>query len=478
MIINIKLDMRLNHAKYKYGIYQLFNIFFPNAEINFVEEQEANYNVFLEDNYIIINGKNNKKKYLIDESISQKDNVKKSIYLYLKDETKKSFPWGTLIGIRPSKIALSLLTKNKTSQDIIDYYYKNYLTSREKAQLCIDVAKREENFVNKDNKSISIYIGMPFCPTRCLYCSFTSNPIGKNKKLVEEYIKCLSFEIEKIRKYIDKKELLVETVYFGGGTPTSVDNNQFEYIMEKIYNNFICNRNTKEFTVECGRPDSINKEKFKTMKKYNVSRISINPQTMNDDTLKVIGRSHTVEDVIRSFNEARELGFDNINMDIIVGLPGEGISYIENTYKKILQLKPDSLTVHGMSIKRGSKLYNKLESILNYNQDELNEMFQTTSKLAEKLNMKPYYMYRQKNMLGNMENVGYSTEGKECIYNIQMIEERQTIIALGADGVSKIVFRDENRIERVPNVKDVIEYNKRVEEMVRRKVHALEELYK
>ena len=477
MIINIKLDEFLNYGKYRYGIYQLFNIFFPNSEINFVESEEANYTLSLENDNINIKGLNGHQKYKIDESIPQKDNVKKSLYSYLKDETKKSFPWGTLIGIRPSKIALSLLSENKSSKDIIDHYYKTYLTSEKKAQLCIDVAKREAAFVNKSDKSISIYVGMPFCPTRCLYCSFASNPIGKNKKLVEEYIKCLSFEIEEIKKYIDKKDISIETVYFGGGTPTSVDNNQFEYIMEKIYNNFICNRSVKEFTVECGRPDSITKEKFKTMKKYGTTRISINPQTMNDDTLKVIGRSHTVEDVIKSFNEARELGFDNINMDIIVGLPGERLSHIENTYKKIMELKPDSLTVHGMSIKRGSKLYNRLESLLNLDQNELNSMFQKTFELADELNVKPYYMYRQKNMLGNMENVGYSTEGKECIYNIQMIEEKQTILALGADGVSKIIFKDENRIERVPNVKDVIEYNKRVEEMVKRKVHALEELY-
>lgn len=477
MIINIKLDIKLNYSKYRYGIYQLFNMFFPNTEINFVDGEDANYTISLEDEYITIKGRTHNKKYLIDESISKKDNVKKSIYLYLKGETKKSFPWGTLIGIRPSKIALSLLTKNKSSEDIIDYYYKNYLTSRKKAELCIDVAKREEAFVNKSDKSISIYIGMPFCPTRCLYCSFTSNPIGKDKKSVEEYIKCLSFEIEGIRKYIDKKGLSIETVYFGGGTPTSVDNNQFEYIMEKIYNNFIANRSTKEFTVECGRPDSINKEKFKTMKKYNVTRISINPQSMNNDTLKVIGRSHTVKDVIQSFNEARELGFDNINMDIIVGLPKEQLEHIENTYKEILKLKPDSLTIHGMSIKRGSELYSKFEKELNIEQKELNKMFQITSSLAEKLNMKPYYMYRQKNMLGNMENVGYSIEGKECIYNIQMIEERQTVIALGANGISKIVFRDENKIQRVPNVKDVLEYNKRVEEMVKRKVNELEKLF-
>lgn len=221
-------------------------------------------------------------------------------------------------------------------------------------------------------------------------------------------------------------------------------------------------------------------EKLNTLKKYAVNRISINPQTMNDNTLKLIGRGHNSKDVIDKFKLARSLGFDNINVDIIVGLPGEGLKEIKYTCSEILQLSPDSLTVHGMSLKRGSKLHQNILNNIHMKvamQDELNKMYDETVKLSKALNLKPYYMYRQKNMVGNMENVGYSRLGKECIYNIEMIEERQTIIAIGANAVSKIIFLEENRLERFPNVKDVREYTKRIEEKVESKIKFLNELY-
>ena len=218
---------------------------------------------------------------------------------------------------------------------------------------------------------------MPFCPTTCLYCSFASNPIaGRNtSKMVEPYLEKLNEEIDIIKEFIDKKGLNVECVYFGGGTPTSINENQFENLIKKVHESFISGRKVKEFNVECGRPDSITEGKLKTMKKYNVSRISINPQTMNEDTLKLIGRHHTVEDIIEKFNMARKIGFDNINMDIIVGLPNETLNHIENTCTEILKLKPDSLTVHGMSIKRGSKLYEEIyiDKVRILEQNSLNE---------------------------------------------------------------------------------------------------------
>ena len=216
------------------------------------------------------------------------------------------------------------------------------------------------------------------------------------------------------------------------------------------------------------------------MKKYEVSRISINPQTMNDETLKLIGRNHTVEDVKEKFNMARELGFEDINMDMIIGLPGEGYEEALNTAREIKKLKPDSLTVHGLSLKRGSRLYENFilkKGLGIKNQDEITKMYNESKKLSKELNLKPYYMYRQKNMVGNMENIGYAKEGKECIYNMQMIEDTQTIIALGADAVSKVVFKDENRIERFPNVKDVREYVNRIDEMIEGKIKLLDTLY-
>ena len=322
---------------------------------------------------------------------------------------------------------------------------------------------------------------MAFCPTRCLYCSFASNPIGGNKKLVTPYLEALTFEIKAIKDYIDKKGLEIESVYFGGGTPTAVSNEEFQSLMVSINDAFVKNRNLDEFTVECGRPDSITREKLLTMKEFNVTRISINPQTMNDDTLKLIGRNHTAEDAVEKFNLARELGFDDINMDMIIGLPGEGLKEAKKTAEEIKKLNPDSLTVHGLSLKRGSRLYENFilkKGLGIKSQEEIAKMYEESKKLAKDLGLKPYYMYRQKNMVGNMENLGYSKEGKECLYNMQMIEDKQTIIALGADAVSKVVFLEENRLERFPNVKDVREYVNRIEEMVEGKIKLLDTLYK
>lgn len=474
MVINIAL----NNFKYRYDIYQMFNLFYPFSQIVF-EEGSWDYKIDIEEDKVLISDKEEVKEFFISEVGKRKEEIKKAVYIFLRDKTEKVFPWGTLVGIRPSKIALSLLNEGKSEDEIVDYFYKHHLTNEEKARLCIKIVEVEKRMVNKDKNTISLYIGMPFCPTRCLYCSFASNPITSCKRIVEPYIHSLIHEMEEMKRFIREKALTVQTIYFGGGTPTAVDNTQFEYIMKNIYNKFIYGNNIEEFTVECGRPDSLTKEKFSTMKKYRVDRISINPQTMNEDTLKLIGRKHTVCDVIEKFKMARKMGFNNINMDIIVGLPKEGLSHIKNTCQEILKLKPDSLTVHGLSIKRGSRLHeNMKEHLEKVHQNELNLMYKETCKLAEDLDMAPYYMYRQKNMVGNMENIGYSRFGKECIYNIQMIEEKQTVIALGADAVTKVIFLDEDRIERVPNVKDVIEYNKRIDEMIERKIVELEKLYK
>ena len=260
----------------------------------------------------------------------------------------------------------------------------------------------------------------------------------------------------------------------------NVLNEEFEDVMKEVYEAFVKDKNLKEFTVECGRPDSITSEKLQTMKTYDVTRISINPQTMNDDTLKMIGRGHTSAQVIEKFNLARSMGFNDINMDMIIGLPGEGIKEVLHTKNEILKLKPDSLTVHGLSLKRASILYENFilkKGIQVKKQEELAQMYEESRILAQELGLHPYYMYRQKNMVGNMENLGYSRKGAECIYNIEMIEDKQTIIALGADAVSKVVFLDENRIERFANIKDIKEYCNRIDEMIQGKINLLDSLY-
>lgn len=476
----MKIKVKLNDMKYRYDVYQIVNIFFNLVDIDFSEE-EYDINIIINEDSVVVEYKGIVKKYGFDVELALKENIKKCIFDFFTEQSGKILPWGILIGIRPSKIALSLINEGKNDDYIIEYYQKHFSLRKDKAELCIKVAKLEKELVNENTNLVSVYIGMPFCPTRCLYCSFTSSPIESCKNIVEPYLNALQLEIVETAKYIKKNNLRIQCVYFGGGTPTAVNDEQFEEIMQHVYNSFVLNNEVKEFTVECGRPDSITLNKLESMKKYKVDRISINPQTMNDETLKLIGRRHSIEDVVTKFNLARNCGLDNINMDIIVGLPGEELKHIKRTCDEIYKLAPDSITVHGMSIKRGSKLHENIVNKMQLQipeQEELNEMYQETIELSNNCGMIPYYMYRQKNMVGNMENVGYCKEGKEGLYNIQMIEERQTIIACGADAVTKVVFLNENRLERHANVKDVREYINRVEEMVEKKLNLLDTLYK
>ncbi len=472
----MEVKIKLNDMKYRYDVYQMFNIYFPLDEIKFLDDGDYIVNILEDKVEFKCNEYYNETK--IFENI--KEDIKRLVFSSLKDITKEEYPWGILVGIRPSKIALKYLEEGKTEEEIIEIFKTKHLANEEKAKLCIEIAKAEEKFVNKNSNSIAIYIGMAFCPTRCFYCSFAANPIIGNKKLVSPYLEALIREIKAMKKYVNDRKLNIESVYFGGGTPTAVNNEEFEIVMKEAYEAFVKDKNVKEFTVECGRPDSITREKLQTMLNYDVTRISINPQTMNDDTLKMIGRGHNSNEVIEKFNLARSMGFNDINMDMIIGLPGEGIKEVLHTKEEILKLKPDSLTVHGLSLKRASILYENFvlkKGIQVKKQNELALMYEESRKLANELGLKPYYMYRQKNMVGNMENLGYSRKGAECIYNIEMIEDKQTIIALGADAVSKVVFLEEGRIERFANIKDVREYVSRIEEMVEGKKKLLDTLY-
>ncbi len=474
----MKVKVYLNDLKFRYEVYQLFNVYFSMREIDFVDKDEADYTFYIDDKILRFEYKD----YCREESLGEdvKNSLRRFLFLCLRDLTNDIYPWGILIGIRPSKIALKLIKEGKSEEEVIQIFKEKYLAHEDKAKLCIDVAKSEERIVNKDKNNIAIYIGMAFCPTKCLYCSFTSNPISVYKKMVIPYIEALIKEIRGISKYIDEKNLNIESVYFGGGTPTAVSDGEFMMVMDEIYNNFIKGHKVKEFTVECGRPDTLNKSKLTTMKECNVTRISINPQTMNDKTLKLIGRSHSSEDIKEKFMMARELGFDDINMDIIIGLPGETHEEVLHTKNELIKLKPDSVTVHGLALKRGSRMYEEFilkKGISLVSQEEIIKMYEESKDLAKKLDISPYYMYRQKNMVGNMENLGYAKEGKECIYNIQMIEERQTTIALGAAAVSKVIFLEEDRLERFPNLKDLHEYISRIDEMIEGKKKLLDTLY-
>jgi coproporphyrinogen dehydrogenase HemZ len=474
------IKIYLNNLDYRNDIFQIINLYNSLEDIEFVEIDNADYIIIIDTAKISISDTINKYEYIYKNDIKLSDEIKLAVFLFFKKITEISFPWGTMLGIRPSKIAIKLLRSGYNENQIVDYYKKHYETSAEKSSLCIEIARFEDSYINSDTKNVSIYVGMPFCPTRCSYCSFASNPIASCSSLVEPYLEALTKELISTSNYVKDKGLKVQCVYFGGGTPTSINEIQFENIMKSIYNEIIRKYEVEEFTVECGRPDSITEKKLKVMKECHVHRISINPQSMNDETLKRIGRAHSAQDVIEKFNLARTVGFDNINMDIIVGLENEGLNEIKNTCREILKLEPESITVHGLAIKRASRIHENLLHGKVYNklsQDEIIKMYDKTAELAALLNMKPYYMYRQKNMFGNMENIGYSKPGKEGIYNIQMIEEKQTIIAHGADGASKVVFIEEDRLERFFNVKDVKEYISRIDEMVTKKIKLLNSLF-
>lgn len=396
-----------------------------------------------------------------------KNRLKRLIYQALSEYTERRLPWGTLTGIRPVKIPETMLEEGKAEPEIMNYMKKSYLISDEKADLALQIARREKallELLHYEN-GYSLYIGIPFCPTTCLYCSFTSYPVFSWKKKINDYLDALDREIDYVSE--SHREKVLDTVYIGGGTPTTLEPDELERLLTKIRESFDLSH-LKEFTVEAGRADSITREKLAVLKKYGITRISVNPQTMKQETLDLIGRKHTVAQVKEAFAMAREAGFSNINMDIILGLPGEDAEDVRNTIEEIGKLAPDSLTVHSLAIKRASKLSqwiveNGISTLKN-----TEETMQITAQGAAEMGMVPYYLYRQKNMSGNFENVGYAKEGKFGIYNILIMEEKQNIVALGAGSISKRLFPG-GRIERCENVKEVAQYMERIEEMIERK---------
>ncbi|MBR1860534.1 MAG: coproporphyrinogen dehydrogenase HemZ [Lachnospiraceae bacterium] len=394
------------------------------------------------------------------------------LYDELVKKTGRTLPWGTLNGVRPTKLAYSRLEEGRSDEDIVDYYINERKTSRYKAELALDIAKRERELLKNLHLTdgYSLYIGIPFCPSTCLYCSFTSYPIGAYRKEVDRYLDALISELEFVAEKMRGK--ILDTIYIGGGTPTTLSPEQLDRLLGRVAQLFDTAL-LREYTVEAGRADSITEEKLRVIKSYGITRISINPQTFNQETLDFIGRKASVARLLEVWPVARSLGFDNINMDIILGLPGEGAAEVENTIRMVKQLKPDSLTVHSLAIKRASKLAqwiidNGKETIRNSD-----AVMDIAAKGAEELGLVPYYLYRQKNMSGNLENVGFAAPGKEGIYNILIMEELQSILAVGAGTVTKRVYYENGKVSkltRCENVKEVGMYCDRIKEMMERKL--------
>lgn len=396
--------------------------------------------------------------------------LKAALYRLLSDYTGKELPWGSMTGVRPTKIATGMLERGETEEQIHRVYTDVYLARGQKADICIEVAKREQELF-KDftyEKEYCLYVGIPFCPTRCLYCSFTSYPIAAYQDRTDDYLQALYRELEFVAGFAAYRNKKLSAVYIGGGTPSALTAKQLASLITRITESFDM-QYVKEFCVECGRPDSITEDKLQTLRSLGVERISINPQTMSDETLQLIGRAHTVARTVEAFGLAREAGFTNINMDMILGLPGEDIKDVRHTLSEISRLSPDSLTVHSLAIKRAANLNIEMERYHSLIKGSTNEMLMAADECARQLGMNPYYLYRQKNIPGKLENIGYAVPGKECLYNILIMEEKMDILAVGAGASSKLVFHSENRIERVENVKNVDEYIRRVDEMIERK---------
>ena len=472
--------LNLNRSDFEYDVWTLVRAFYNDTEVltnaDKLEENSIEFTIDVKVTAARVSVKiSGDKEISLSDKIVDKDRkevknvLKRTIYRALKEKSGKELPWGVLTGIRPVKLAVGLYEKEHLDDDEIRKRLKDtYYISDEKMDLSIEIAKNEMELLSDiDYKDgYSLYVGIPFCPSTCLYCSFTSYPISKYKDMTDAYVDALEKEIDYVANEFKYKTL--NSVYIGGGTPTTLSPEQLDRLISKIESSFDMS-SSKEFTVEAGRPDSITREKLEVLKKHKVSRISINPQTMKDETLKIIGRHHTVQQIKDAFALAREIGFDNINMDFIVGLPNESVEDVRYTMEETKKLNPDSVTIHSLAVKRAARLNMFKDDYKELTFENNQEIMKLTEKAARDMGMVPYYLYRQKNMAGNMENVGYSTPGKMGVYNILIMEEKQTIVALGAGSMTKYVYPDGERIERVENVKNVEQYIERIDEMIDRK---------
>lgn len=470
--------IEINKEKYEYDIQALVKSFYPEEQVVVLlpesredkrRELEGKVRIRLnvqEDGAVLtVDGESH--YWTRPAGGDDKGSMKRFLYEVLSRVTGRSLPWGNLVGIRPTKIAYGLLEEGKSRQEILEHYSREYLTSEEKAELAVDIAERERKLLAGIHyqDGYSLYIGVPFCPTTCLYCSFTSFPIGGYRKMSDAYVDCVVREMEYVAEVY--RDRILDSVYIGGGTPTTLEPGQLDRLLGKLKSLFDF-RTVKEFTVEAGRADSITDEKLQVLTRYGVSRISVNPQTMKQETLDIIGRRASVKQVEEAYGLARRVGFDNINMDLILGLPGETAADVRHTIDRVVELAPDSLTVHSLAIKRASKLNQWIQENGVSTLRNTDETMRIAAEGAAKLGLLPYYLYRQKNMSGNFENVGYARDGRFGLYNILIMEEVQTIVALGAGSITKRVYPD-GRIERCENVKEVAQYIERIEEMIERK---------
>lgn len=454
-----------------YHIEKIAVMFFPLEKLRTDGDDNVVITTLKQNNILSVRVKAYSKCIERNCDVSENDDIANTLSLLLYDTltelTGYSMPWGILYGVRPARLMHSTVDKYG-----IDEARQKFLHDRvniDKINLALSVMQKENEIIALSKRnSFSLYVSIPFCPSRCSYCSFVSHSIAKAKDLIEPYVQLLCKEIEIAGKTAKDLSLNLESIYFGGGTPTTLNENQLERILKAVEDNFDLS-NLREYTVEAGRPDTVNRAKLDTLLCHNVSRISINPQTFSDEVLRNIGRKHTVKQTEDAYNLARQMGFSNINMDFIAGLSGDTYTSFKNSIDKAVDLAPQSITVHNLSLKSGAYLCTENEFFDLSSRNLTSDMIDYSFKTLTKNGYNPYYMYRQSKSLGNLENVGYSKPGFECLYNVFMMDETHTVIAVGAGAVTKLKNYDTSHISRIYNYKYPYEYINNFDEVINRK---------
>lgn len=471
------IGIRTNRTEYCNDIAEEIRLFYPLAEVLFSEDDtpvdamlcvtltetakltyalRASFGAgSIEYTFVVPDGR------ALTVKKHEKRQIKLAAYRLLREACKEVVPpWGSLTGIRPTKLFREL-TNESGIDEARRVFRETFDVSEEKIELAETICQVQKPYIDSvETDAFGVYVGIPFCRTRCLYCSFASE-VTRNDDTLVRYLAALKRDISDGAGMMRERRAKLRSLYIGGGTPTVLTAEQLDGLIDftlSAYGGY-----GLEFTVEAGRPDTITPEKLAVMRKHGVTRISINPQTMNDKTLKCIGRAHSSEETVRAYETARELGFDFINMDVIAGLPGETADDMRRTYDRIIALRPDNLTVHALAIKRSSLLKKQLDDYPLPDVSEASQMVADGYEAARAMGMVPYYMYRQKYMTGNLENVGYARRDRIGIYNIDMMEETTSILSHGAGSMTKRVFGNENRIERLASPKDVPTYQDKLD---------------
>lgn len=470
------MNLYVKNHNFHFELENLTRLFFPNEKItvirDFSEPQPPCIYTEVSDKITIsVNiGSFNKSETAV-KRLTDDDNELVSaqlLYKLLCDFTGLTQPWGILTGVRPVKL-LRRLAEESSEEQAVKKFEKDFFVSNEKIALSRETEHNERKILELSKpESFSLYVGIPFCPSRCSYCSFVMASIERAEKLIEPYTKLLCEEIKRTAEIANKLGLRLETVYFGGGTPTTLSAEQLDTVLGTVNNSFDMST-CREFTVEAGRPDTIDIAKLFALKENKVDRISINPQTVNDEVLKTIGRKHTAQQFFDAFELARKCGFDNINTDLIAGLPTDTPESFKNSLDSIVRLNAECITVHTLCMKRASRLTTEGVTLDLQQSRDAREMLAYTQNILGQNEYIPYYMYRQSRMVGNLENVGWSKKGFESLYNVYVMDETHTILACGSGGVTKLKRNNPDYLERIFNFKYPYEYIDRFDELIQRK---------